>query len=56
MTAAQTETPFVRQFIGVVIAALVPVLLPAFISVPLSLGGHLGKARMAADTAGPHMT
>jgi hypothetical protein len=54
MTA--TSLPFFRQFIGVVLAALVPVVLTAFISVPMSLGGHPGEARAAADTAFQHMT
>jgi hypothetical protein len=51
-----TALPFARQFIGVVLAALVPVVLTAFISVPMSLGGHPGEARAAAATAGQHMT
>jgi hypothetical protein len=47
---------FTRQFAGVVLAALVPVVLTAFISIPMSLGGHPGEVRAAADTAARHMT
>ena len=34
---------FVRQFAGVVAATLVPVVAVAFLSIPLSLGGHPGE-------------
>jgi len=34
---------FARQFAGVVAATLVPVVAVAFLSIPLSLGGHPGE-------------
>ena len=34
---------FARQFAGVVAATLVPVIAVAFLSIPLSLGGHPGE-------------
>ena len=34
---------FVRQFVGVVAATMVPVAAVAFLSIPLSLGGHPGE-------------
>ena len=47
---------FIRQFVGVVAAALVPVLIVAFLSIPFTLGGHPGEARPAEALAGRHMT
>jgi hypothetical protein len=47
---------FIRQVLGVVLAALVPVVLVAFLSIPYSLGGHPGEARSAAAPASQHMT
>ena len=52
----QTPYSFVRQFIGAVVAALIPVLLVAFLSIPLNLGGHPGEARTTAATTSTHMT
>jgi len=43
-----TPHSFVRQFAGAVVAALTPVVLVAFLSVPFNLGGHPGEARTAA--------
>jgi hypothetical protein len=43
-----TLHPFIRQFVGVVIAALVPVILVAFLSIPFTLGGHPGEPRDGA--------
>jgi hypothetical protein len=34
---------FVREFAGVVAATLMPVVAVAFLSIPLSLGGHPGE-------------
>lgn len=31
---------FIRQYIGVVLATLVPIILIAFMSIPVTLGGH----------------
>lgn len=47
---------FVSQYLGVVAAALVPVILIAFLSIPYTLGGHPGDERPASVTAGQHMT
>jgi len=47
---------FIRQFSGVVLAALVPVILVAFMSIPFTLGGHPGEARSAAGSVAQHMT
>ena len=38
-----TLRPFIHQFTGVVLASLVPVILTAFLSIPLSLGAHPGR-------------
>lgn len=47
---------FIRQFCGVVLAALVPVILIAFMSIPFTLGGHPGDVRPAAAPVAQHMT
>jgi hypothetical protein len=47
---------FVRQFLWTVAAALVPVVLIAFLSIPYTLGGHPGEARQFVPTAARHMT
>jgi hypothetical protein len=52
----QTPHSFVRQFAGAVIAALIPVLLVAFWSIPFNLGGHPGEARTIAAPTPTHMT
>ena len=36
---------FIRRYLGVVCAALLPVIFAAFLSIPLSLGGHPGEPR-----------
>ena len=46
----------IQVFTGVVIATLVPVLLTAFMSIPLSLGGHPGELRMVSQLSPSHMT
>jgi hypothetical protein len=43
-------------FVSVVIAALVPVVLAAFLTIPFNLGGHPGEERSAEVTLGQHMT
>lgn len=46
----QIET-FVRQFTGVVVATLAPVVLLAFLCIPMALGGHPGeRASLGAET------
>lgn len=47
---------FVRQFVGVVAAALMPVVLVAFCSIPFNLGGHPGEAGVATTPTATHMT
>lgn len=47
---------FTRQFMGVVLAALVPVILVAFLSIPYSLGGHPGEERSTEHFSSRHMT
>ena len=47
---------FVRQLVGAVAAALVPVVLVAFWSIPYSLGGHPGEARSVGMATPTHMT
>jgi hypothetical protein len=47
---------FLSQYIGVVFASLVPVVLTAFLSIPLNLGGHPGEIRSAEATVNRHMT
>jgi hypothetical protein len=46
----------IRQFVGVVAAALVPVLIVAFLTIPFTLGGHPGEPRPAEALVGQHMT
>lgn len=40
-------TSFSRQLLAAVLAALVPVVLTAFLSIPFNLGGHPGETRAA---------
>jgi hypothetical protein len=47
---------FIRRFIGVVLATLVPVVMVTFLSVPLTLGGHPGEPRSIDVARGWHMT
>lgn len=49
-------TLFIRQYLGIVCAALVPVVLTAFLSIPLTLGGHPGEPRTAQVGISRHMT
>lgn len=51
-----TRYSFVRQFAGAVVAALIPVFLVAFVSIPFNLGGHPGEARAPEAPAPTHMT
>ncbi|WP_293606404.1 hypothetical protein [Polaromonas sp. UBA4122] len=47
---------FIRQYLGVVCATLLPVVLTTFLSIPLNLGGHPGETRGADAMADLHMT
>jgi hypothetical protein len=47
---------FVRQIMSAVAAALVPVVLIAFLSIPYSLGGHPGEERRIDMATATHMT
>ncbi len=47
---------FTRQFIGVVLAALVPVILVAFLSIPYNLGSYPGEGNTEQTIGGRHMT
>ncbi len=47
---------FICELLGVVLAALVPVVLVAFLSIPYSLGGHTGEDRTATAPSSQHMT
>lgn len=47
---------FIRQWLGVVLAALATVVLVAFLSIPYSLGGHPGEERTLAASGTQHMT
>lgn len=47
---------FIRQYLGIVFAALLPVVMTAFLSIPLSLGGHPGEPRVADALVDPHMS
>jgi hypothetical protein len=47
---------FARQFVGVVAAALIPVVLVAFLCIPFILGGHPGESRVLDSAASSHMT
>lgn len=47
---------FVRQYLAVVAAALVPVVLTTFLSVPMSLGTTPGDHETASVSVERHMT
>lgn len=47
---------FTRQYVGVVLLTLVPVVLTAFLSIPYSLSRHPGDERSAMSTLSTHMT
>jgi len=47
---------FARLFAGVVVAALIPVVLVAFLSIPFNLGGHPGETRIVPMLTPMHMT
>ncbi len=39
---------FINQYVAVIAAALVPVLIVSFLSIPFNLGGHPGEIRIRA--------
>jgi hypothetical protein len=47
---------FTRQYLAVVVAALLPVILTAFLTIPFNLGGHPGDVRALDVPATRHMT
>jgi hypothetical protein len=47
---------FIKQFIGVVAITLVPVILIAFISLPLNLNRHPGDVEPHSAVPAQHMT
>lgn len=47
---------FMSRFVGTVVMTLVPVVLIAFLSVPLTLGGHPGESARDPDAPSAHMT
>lgn len=47
---------FIRQYLGVLCAALVPVVITAFLSIPLSLGHHPGEPHRPDAMGYTHMT
>ena len=47
---------FLSRFAGTVVMTLVPVVLIAFLSVPVSLGGHPGESTRNGDAPFSHMT
>ena len=47
---------FIRQYLRVVLAALMPVLLVAFVSIPFTLQGHPGEERSDPLLLAQHMT
>ena len=47
---------FARQYLAVVVAALLPVILTAFLSIPFNLGGHPGDVRAVDAAVLRHMT
>ncbi len=47
---------FARQYLAVVVAALLPVILTAFLSIPFNLGGHPGDVRAIDAPMTRHMT
>ncbi|MGZ5235426.1 MAG: hypothetical protein ACXWCV_03840 [Caldimonas sp.] len=48
--------PFIRQFVGTVAAALLPVVLVAFWTIPFNLGGHPDEERVSMAQTSGHMT
>ncbi|MEY2689863.1 MAG: hypothetical protein RL375_4062 [Pseudomonadota bacterium] len=47
---------FLRQFTGIVLLTLVPVILTAFLSIPFNLGRHPGETPPQVTDMSRHMT
>lgn len=47
---------FVREYLGIVFAALLPVIATAFLSIPFNLGAHPGEPRAIETSIDRHMT
>lgn len=47
---------FIRQYLCVVTAALVPVVLSTFLTIPMNLGGYTGEPPHASAMVERHMT
>lgn len=47
---------FLNSYIGTVCATLMPVVVTAFLTIPLNLGGHPGEPRLGGTTVAAHMT
>ena len=47
---------FIRQYLGIVCIALVPVILTAFLSIPFTLEGHPGDTRPTGPVVSQHMS
>jgi hypothetical protein len=47
---------FIRQYLFVMVAALLPVVLTTFISMPISFGGHPGEIRNIAMSVDRHLS
>jgi hypothetical protein len=47
---------FVSAYLRVVVVALVPLALTAFLTIPYSLGGHPGEPVAREHTSAQHMT
>ena len=47
---------FIRQYLFVVVAAVIPVVLTTFISIPMNLGGHPGEIGNIAMSADRHLS
>jgi hypothetical protein len=47
---------FLVAYLRMVLIALVPIVLTAFMSIPYSLGGHPGEPIATAQPAAQHMT
>jgi hypothetical protein len=47
---------FAAQWVRIAVMALVPVVFTAFISIPMSLGGHPGEGQVRVVSGDGHMT
>lgn len=47
---------FINQYVGVVLATLVPVILIAYLSIPVTLGGPPGEMHSSEAPVAQHMT